>query len=143
MYKKIVTAIDLYAEVKPVLDKAVALAKSNNADLEIIYISEPVITGYGMVAGLEHMNTELAIREELYPTIVNLEKSYQLARGTINVIFGSGPVDEIIQYVEKAGADLIVIGSHGRHGLALFLGATANGVLHRAKTDVLSVRIDQ
>ena len=35
----------------------------------------------------------------------------------------------------------IVVGSHGRHGLALLLGSTASGVLHGAKCDVLAVRI--
>ena len=39
------------------------------------------------------------------------------------------------------GADLIVVGSHGRHGLALLLGSTANGVLHGATCDVLAVRV--
>ena len=37
--------------------------------------------------------------------------------------------------------DLIVIGSHGRHGLALLLGSTANSVLHHARCDVLAVRL--
>ena len=38
-------------------------------------------------------------------------------------------------------ADLIVVGSHGRHGLALLLGSTASGVLHGAPCDVLAVRV--
>ena len=38
-------------------------------------------------------------------------------------------------------ADVIVVGSHGRHGIALLLGSTANGVLHGATTDVLAVRV--
>ena len=35
----------------------------------------------------------------------------------------------------------LVVGSHGRHGLALLLGSTANAVLHGAPCDVLAVRI--
>jgi universal stress protein A len=41
----------------------------------------------------------------------------------------------------ERGADLIVIGSHGRHGLQLLLGSTANGVLHLSECDVLAVRV--
>ncbi|TNF89176.1 MAG: universal stress protein, partial [Gammaproteobacteria bacterium] len=41
------------------------------------------------------------------------------------------------------GADVIVVGSHGRHGLALLLGSTANGVLHGATCDVLAVRVGE
>ena len=46
-----------------------------------------------------------------------------------------------INKLEEAGADIIVVGSHGRHGLALLLGSTANGVLHGASCDVLAVRV--
>jgi universal stress protein A len=51
------------------------------------------------------------------------------------------PRDEIIRVAEENQADLIVLGSHGRHGLALLLGSTANAVLHHAKCDVLAVRL--
>jgi universal stress protein A len=39
--------------------------------------------------------------------------------------------------------DLIVVGSHGRHGLALIFGSTSNSVLHGATCDVLAVRISE
>ena len=50
-------------------------------------------------------------------------------------------VEKILQERDRLQADLIVLGSHGRHGLALLLGSTANGVLHHAKCDVLAVRL--
>jgi universal stress protein A len=37
--------------------------------------------------------------------------------------------------------DLIIIGSHGRHGIRILLGSTANAILHSAKCDVLAVRV--
>jgi universal stress protein A len=51
------------------------------------------------------------------------------------------PGTEIARLAERQNADLIVLGSHGRSGLALLLGSTANAVLHHAKCDVLAVRI--
>jgi universal stress protein A len=48
---------------------------------------------------------------------------------------------EIIRVAKEWEADLIVIGSHGRHGWALLLGSTANAVLHGAPCDVLAVRV--
>ena len=42
---------------------------------------------------------------------------------------------------EQLDVDLIVVGSHGRYGLALLMGSTANGVLHGASCDVLAVRV--
>jgi universal stress protein A len=51
------------------------------------------------------------------------------------------PQLEIIRVAEESEVDLIVVGSHGRHGLGLLLGSTANAVLHHAKCDVLAVRL--
>ncbi len=51
------------------------------------------------------------------------------------------PGSEIRRQAEENDADLIVIGSHGRHGIQLLLGSTANSVLHGAACDVLAVRI--
>ena len=59
-----------------------------------------------------------------------------------HLIFGR-PDSEIQRSAEEMNADLIVVGSHGRHGLALLMGSTANGVLHRATCDVLAVRVGQ
>ena len=51
------------------------------------------------------------------------------------------PGAEIRRAAEELSADLVVLGTHGRHGLALLLGSTANAVLHGATTDVLAVRL--
>jgi len=56
-------------------------------------------------------------------------------------MISSRPETEIHTLANEIGADLIVVGSHGRHGLALLLGSTANGVLHGAPCDVLAVRV--
>jgi universal stress protein A len=57
-----------------------------------------------------------------------------------HLIFGR-PETEIQTLAKEIDADLIVVGSHGRHGFALLLGSTANGVLHGATCDVLAVRV--
>jgi universal stress protein A len=50
---------------------------------------------------------------------------------------------KILKTAEEVGADLIICGSHGRHGLSLLLGSTANAILHGAKCDVLTVRLPE
>jgi universal stress protein A len=47
----------------------------------------------------------------------------------------------ILRIAEEIEVDLIVLGSHGRHGLAVLLGSTARTVLNGAACDVLAVRI--
>lgn len=51
------------------------------------------------------------------------------------------PDTEIHRFSADNGVDLIVVGSHGRHGFALLLGSTSTGVLHGAQCDVLAVRV--
>ena len=48
------------------------------------------------------------------------------------------PKTVILEKANEINADLIVIGSHGRRGVQLLLGSTANAILH---CDVLAVRV--
>ena len=48
---------------------------------------------------------------------------------------------EIVQVAREIGADLIVLGSHERHGLAILVNRTDDTVLHAAPCDVLAVRL--
>ena len=59
-----------------------------------------------------------------------------------HLMFGR-PETEIDSLANQILADLIVVGSHGRHGIALLLGSTANGVLRGAPCDVLAVRVGE
>jgi universal stress protein A len=56
------------------------------------------------------------------------------------MIWGT-PKQEIVRLAEQEGIDLIVVGSHGRHGLSLLLGSTANSILHYAGCDVMTIRL--
>ncbi len=54
---------------------------------------------------------------------------------------GNRPADTIIDYAQKKGMDLIVIGTHGYTGLKkLMLGSVAFGVLHQSHVPVLLIR---
>ena len=59
------------------------------------------------------------------------------------VIEVGSPKVVILDHAAKVNADLIVVGSHGRHGFSLLLGSTANAVLHHAHCDVLAVCIKE
>ncbi len=49
---------------------------------------------------------------------------------------------EILRVAQEVGADLIMLGSYERHGLALLLGSTEKSVLNAAPCDVLTVRLN-
>jgi universal stress protein A len=49
----------------------------------------------------------------------------------------------ILRLAAELNVDLVVLGSHGRHGLAALVGSTARTVLNGAGCDVLAVRIKE
>ena len=53
-----------------------------------------------------------------------------------------GNLQVILSQAEAQQSDLIVLGTHGHHGIARLLGSTANAINHNARCDVLAVRID-
>ena len=143
-YKKILVAIDLTDEADDVLKQAEETAKQNGAELSLVSVVKPINQVYAGfdVAALSAdaaMIEQDAIRQA-GERLAEHGKRYSIPTTRCKVARGS-PAYEIRQMAEQLGADLIVIGTHGRHGLGLLLGSTANGVLHGAPCDVLTVKI--
>lgn len=141
VYKKILVAIDLTEEAPQVLEKAVALSEQHNAQLLLAHVVEPVGYAYGgdIPMDLSELQDQLdkAAREQL----AAYGKEYSVSEDSQIVTVGR-PESEIHHISEERDVDLVVVGSHGRRGIQLLLGSTANGVLHGAKCDVLAVRIN-
>lgn len=143
-YKKILAAVDLTDEADEVIDQAMETARLHNAELSLITVVKPITQVYGGF-DVGAMSTDVGQIE--LDAVKQAEDS--LARHakragvpTERTLVGRGsPAYEIREAAEQAGVDLIIIGTHGRHGLGLLLGSTANGVLHGAPCDVLTVRI--
>ena len=68
-----------------------------------------------------------------------LAESFGIAGDTI--VRRGHPATEIHALTEDLSADVVVVGTHRRHGLGRVLGSTANGILHGAKSDVRAVRM--
>ena len=57
------------------------------------------------------------------------------------MVLSGSPAHSIVAFASDWGADLVILGSHGRTGLArLLLGSVARNVLHHAGSSVLIVR---
>lgn len=143
-YKHILVAIDVTDEAAEILEKASQAAKDNDAKLSAITVVRPLTHAYtGMeVAGLAAaaLNFEAEAKASVENTLGKLCAQHGINTDDQHIVFGV-PANEIKQAAEKMQADLIVVGSHGRHGLGLLLGSTANAVLHGATCDVLTVRV--
>ena len=144
-YKKILIAVDLDAEPEQVLAKAQSLADPS-ADISIFnaaFDSSYSYASYTETGGL-FKETSATVKDkariQAFQQLKLLIKKSDLKTANCIVEFGHA-ADEIIKKSNELDAELIIIGSHGRHGVSLLLGSTANAVLHHAKCDVLAVRI--
>ncbi len=65
----------------------------------------------------------------------------QSAETIVKVVRQGPPFLEIVRYAQEANIDLIVLGTHGRGGLAhMLLGSVAEKVVREAPCPVLTVR---
>ena len=145
-YNTILIAVDGSDEAEDVLAAGTALEPRSLEKFRVITVIPPVLAGIGGVDGMSFAATwplhelESQLQREVTANVRERIAHFGIAPDQTAVAYGR-PAAEIRAYAEKIGADLIVIGSHGRHGVAGMLGSTANGVVHGTPCDVLVVRV--
>lgn len=140
MYKHILFATDLTADTDFVINKVKSIRQFTNARLSLIHVVEPM-PGYSYAyLGIEDIEGQLI--EEAKAALARLGETMAVDEKDRWVEVGPTKL-EILKIAEQTGVDLIICGSHGRHGLSLLLGSTANAILHGAKCDVLTVRLPE
>ena len=140
VYQHILAAVDFGDHSVKVLQDAAALAHLCAAELSVLHVvnySLPSDTDYVMPLEDE---LESRLVEQAEKQLRELLERAALASGVRNVIASGRPKIEIVHVAEREKADLIVLGAHGRHGLAGLFGSTANHVLTQAACNVLIVR---
>ena len=138
-YNTILAAVDLSAESEKVARKAAILAQASGAKLHLVHVVEPVNFAYGGDVPIDFSSIQQEIQKQAEVQLADLAAKFGFASEQ-HLVAGRAEI-EIHTLADKLKADLVVLGSHGRHGLALLLGSTANSVLHGAKCDVLAVRV--
>jgi universal stress protein A len=141
-YRRIMLAVDLTEESNFVAQRALAIAKAFDAELHVVHVIEPLSLAYGGDIPMDLSSVQEQIHEQAKSHLAEFASNLGVAEENQYLIFGR-PESEIQRLADAQGADVIVVGSHGRHGLALLLGSTANGVLHGAMCDVLAVRVGE
>lgn len=143
-YQHILVAVDMTDEADEVLTAARQHADRFGARLSCLSVVRPLSGVYGGFDMTPLARGSVPFEQEaLDQAKAKLDAFggiYGIAPADQHVVLG-GPSYEIRRQAEALGVDLIVIGTHGRHGLGLLLGSTANAVLHGVKCDVLAVRV--
>lgn len=143
-YRHILAAVDQSEEADAVVERARKLADQHKARLSLCSVVKPLTHVYG---GLDMMaytrvgvNFEEQALSQAQQQVEALGSRFGVDAKDVHVSVGA-PAAQIVETADAVDADMIVVGSHGKHGLGLLLGSTANAVLHQAGCDVLTVRI--
>ena len=139
-YKKLLVLLDLSADSEQVAIAGLAQAACSGAAMTVLHVVEfvpvePLGESLMPTAQIEEELIKRA-REKLAELITRLA----LPRATGRVETGSTKA-EILRVADEEKADLIVLGSRERHGLAILVNFTEDTVLHAAHCDVLAVRL--
>jgi len=141
--KSILVPIDFSDDSLYALEYALDLASSHNSTVRILYVNRDESMLYHYLStseyeairdrALEDAKAELKNLENKIPELKEVEYRYHVRRGV--------PYVEILEELEKNPVDLVVIGSHGRHGSKkYFYGTTAEKVVRRTDTTILVTR---
>ncbi|MBW2941978.1 universal stress protein [Zhongshania aquimaris] len=139
-YQRILAAIDLSDETNAVLTRAKAMATSDGAELHLVHVVEPLNLAYGGDIPMDFSSVQEQLQTQAEESLHQYAKRANIPTNRCHLLSGR-PDSQVHELCDSLNADLIIVGSHGRKGLALLLGSTANGVLHGAKCDVLAVRV--
>jgi len=141
-YRNILCATDFSDHCRVAAERAVDLARRYGAKLTLLHVVEhfPVDRSNADIAPEDvdpmHYHEEKA-RKSLSETAKRL--NFPDVRQEVRFCMESAQ-REILRYVEERAIDLVVIASHGRHGITSILGSTTYGLTHKAPCDVLAVR---
>lgn len=145
-FKHITYATDFSPASFAAFPHALRLARITGAELTILYVLpsalSPFIDG-GYVPQEIWDQVDAGLRAEASVEMNRLLRQAVDAgvRATASIVDTGVPADEIVRAAEQARTDLLVLGTHGRTGVArLMLGSVAARVVATASCPVLTVR---
>jgi nucleotide-binding universal stress UspA family protein len=140
--KSLLVAIDFSEATDRVLACATLRARARGARVRLVHVAppEPDFVGYEP--------DSRAMRDTLAAELRRAHREVQRRADALRdegvaakaLLVQGATVEKILEESERAGADLVVLGSHGRGALGrALLGSVSEGVLHRSRTPVLVV----
>lgn len=141
--KNVLVATDFSEQAQSALEYGRELARTYDATLHVIHVVEDIVARYstdisGTVLVDALQSLEDSARSDLNALITDDDRRGLRAH---TVLFTSvAPAETIVAYAKGEAIDVIVIGTHGRSGLAhLFMGSVAERVVRFAPCPVLTV----
>lgn len=137
-FKKILCPIDFDDNSLAALDAAAKMARESDATVEVLHVVPIIVQPGGTPI---YVDVYTAEEQASQAKLVELAKTHLAGvkfelRTTV-----AQPSAAILHAQQNVGADVIVMSTHGRRGLAhLFLGSVAERVVREARCPVLTIR---
>jgi nucleotide-binding universal stress UspA family protein len=140
MISRVLAALDRSARAPDVFSSAADLAKALGAQLHIVRVVEipPEFPPAAHVATRDGLPAWLNTEAEAEMTALSASRPDVEAIG--HVVMSAQPWRAILDLGRDLDVDVVVIGTHARHGIERILGTTASKVLSHADRSVLVVK---
>jgi universal stress protein A len=139
-FHRILFATDFTAASEPALAEAIEMARGDGTELFIAHVYSPpnVIEVQSLASGIyEEWDQSLRARVQmkLEPLV---EKARKAGVKADTLILSGAPYEAITDAAKETGADLVILGTHGRTGVSKFF--LASRVISSAPCPVMTVR---
>lgn len=136
MYEKILVALDATAADQTILEHVTKLALTFHSSLVLLHVAD----GWAArLFGAEAVSPEIQ-RDEAYLESVRSRLAAAGIQVEAELAYGE-PADQIVQWVEKRGCDLVAMSTHGHRFISdLLYGSTADSVRHHVAVPVLMLK---
>lgn len=142
--RRILHPTDFSSASRAAFSRAVELAKANRAELLLVHVMTPYvpIAGEGYMPPRLWEEMEASTRAHARKQIDALAARAKKAGARVKTLLLEGvPHDRIARAAKGQRADFVVMGTHGRTGLArFFVGSVAERVVASAPCPVMTVR---
>lgn len=141
MLSRILIAVDDTAPAAVAVNAGVELAAKLGAELALVHVMQPPIP-IAMIEGAVYDAEPLDEREQrARELLAKIRQTLPVSLQVESMTTEGYPANQIVEAAREWNADLIIVGTHGRHGVSRFiLGSTAEAVMRRAHCAVLVAR---
>jgi universal stress protein A len=139
-YRKILVLLDLSEGSERVFAAGRDIAAHSNATIVALHVVEYVPAEPLGESLMPITQIETSLTDRARGLLSDLVRRHGTPGTSARVELGNTKA-EILRVAEEEQADLIVLGSRERHGLAILVNFTEDTVLHAAHCDVLAVRL--
>ena len=142
-YKRILVAVDLSSHSEVVAKRAKAIAEEAGAILFMVHVVEHSPIAYGGEFCIPiNIDLEHTIETQARDLLGKLSRTVNVPEDRQYVLSGSVRLS-VIDLAKQLNIDLLIVGTHGYHGIDRLLGSRANAILHYAQCDVLAIRMTE